>query len=139
MNSGLSGGTGVSPVRLDDGRMGAPGSPLAGFLELSLERVLGAVAGLGEIAVGTILHGVGIAVAKLVGHGVVTGLTAFVRLFGTFAAVGIVEKMVAGTFLHGSLSKVRALTKMITGLGYAESSQRATSVCMSICTCKLLK
>jgi hypothetical protein len=109
------------------------------FLELSLERVFGAVAGLREIAVGTVLHGVGIAVAKLVGHGVVAGLTTFVRLLGTFAAVGIVEKMVAGTFRHGSLSKVRASIRMNTGLGYAESSAGATPVCTSVCTPKLLK
>jgi hypothetical protein len=53
------------------------------FLELSLERVFGAVAGPGN-AVGTVPYGVG-QVAKLVGHGVVAGLTAFVRLPGTLA------------------------------------------------------
>jgi len=117
-DSRFSGGTGVSPVQLD----GWPGGDarlsivsLAGFLELSLERVLGAVAGLGEIAVGTVLHGVGIAVAKLVGHGVVTGLTTFVRLFGTFAAVGIVQKMIAGTFLHGKPFEASASTRIIQG------------------------
>jgi len=112
---------------------------LAGFLELSLKGVLGAVAGLGEIAVGTVLHGVWVAVSKLIFHGVVAGLGPFVGLLRTFPAVGIIQKMVAGAFRHDSLSKVRALIKMITGLGYAESSRRATSVCMSVCTRKLLK
>jgi len=114
-NSGLSGGMNVSPVRLDGGRARTPGSPLEGSLELSLERVLGAVAGLGEIAVGTVLHGVGIAVAKLVGHGVVTGLTTFVRLFGTLAAVGIVQKMIARTFLHGKPFEASASIRIIQG------------------------
>jgi len=112
-----------------------PGSPLSGFLELSLERVFGAMAGLREIAIGAVLHGVGIAVAKLVGHGVITGLATFVRLFGTLAAVGIIQKVVAGACRHGSLSKVRASIRMNTGLGYAESSAGATPVC----TCKVLK
>ena len=81
---------------------------LASFLELSLERVLGAMAGLREIAVSTVLHGVGVAVAKLILHGVVAGLATVVRLFGTLAAVGIVEKMVAGTFRHGKPFAARA-------------------------------
>src|ERR1700686_4633666 len=118
---------------------GRPGSPLVGFFELSLERVLGAVAGLREIAVGTVLHGVGIAVAKLIGHGVVAGLTTLVRLLGTFAAVGIVEKMVAGTFRHGQPFEARTSVRMSTGLGYAESSAGATPVCTWVCRCKLLK
>jgi hypothetical protein len=76
----------------------SPGSPLAGFLELSLKGVLGAVAGLGEIAVGTVLHGVGVTVAKLIFHGIVAGLGAFVGLVRTLSAVGIIQKMVARTF-----------------------------------------
>src|SRR5258708_16037570 len=79
---------------------GTPGSPLVGSFELSLERVFGAMAGLREIAIGTVLHGIGVAVAKLVGHGVVAGLATFVRLLRTFASVGIVKKMIAGTFRH---------------------------------------
>src|SRR4029077_404749 len=100
------------------GRAGTPGSPfvsLAAFLELSLEGVLGAVAGLREIAVGTVLHGIGVAVAKLVGHGVVAGLATFVRFFGTLAAVGIVQKMVARTFRHGKPFAARASIRMIHG------------------------
>jgi hypothetical protein len=92
----------------------APVPPLSGFLELSLERVFGAVAGLREIAIGAVLHGVGVSVAKLVGHGVVTGLATFVWFFGTLAAVGIIQKMVAGAFRHGSLSNCASIT-MNTG------------------------
>jgi hypothetical protein len=123
----FSGGTGVSPVEQDRGR-GASGSPLVGFLELSLEGVLGAVAGLREIAIGTVLHGVGVAVAELVGHGVVAALGSLVRLLRTLSAVGIVEKVIAGTFRHGKPFEARAAMRMSTGLGYAESSQRATSL-----------
>jgi len=86
---------------------GTPGSPLVGSFELSLERVFGAMAGLREIAIGTVLHGIGVAVAKLVGHGVVTGLATFVRLLGTFASVGIVKKMIAGTFRHAKPFRAR--------------------------------
>jgi hypothetical protein len=82
-------------------RAGTPGSPLDSFLQFSLEGVLGAVAGLREIAIGAVHHGVGVTVPKLVFHGVVAGLGAFVGLLGTLAAVGIVVKMVAGTFRHG--------------------------------------
>src|ERR1019366_8121077 len=82
-------------------RAGTPGSPLDGFLQLSLERVLGAVAGLREIAIGTVHQRVSVTVPKLVLHGVVAGLGAFVGLEGTLPAVGIIEKMVAGTFRHG--------------------------------------
>jgi hypothetical protein len=109
---------GVSPVQSH----GWPGGDarlsivsLAVFLELSLEGVLGAVAGLREIAVGTVLHGIGVAVAKLVGHGVVAGLATFVRFFGTLAAVGIVQKMVARTFRHGKPFAARASIRMIHG------------------------
>jgi hypothetical protein len=70
------------------------------FLELSLERVFGAVAGFGEVAVGAVLHGVRVTVTELVCHGIVAALVAVVRLLGTFAAIGIIEKMVAGTFSH---------------------------------------
>src|SRR6266851_127947 len=81
---------------------------LAALLQLSLEGVLGAVAGLGEIAVGTVLHGVGVTVAKLIFHGVVAGLGAFVRLEGTLPPVGIIVKMIAGTFRHCRPFEVRA-------------------------------
>jgi hypothetical protein len=81
-------------------RAGKPGSPLGRLLQLSLEGVFGAVAGLGEIAVGAVLHGIGVAVTELVFHGVVSALTAFVRLLRTFSAVGVVEKMIAGAFRH---------------------------------------
>src|SRR6266403_2805571 len=66
---------------------------LDGFLQLSLEGVLGAVARLGEIAIGTVLHGVGVTVPKLIFHGVVAGLGAFVRLEGTLPTVGVIVKM----------------------------------------------
>src|SRR5271170_5441362 len=75
-------------------------SALAGFLQLSLEGVLGAVTGFGKIAVGTVLHGVGVAVAELVFHGIVAGLVALVGLERTFSAVGIVVKMIAYTLGH---------------------------------------
>jgi hypothetical protein len=107
---------------------------LADFLQLSLEGVLGAVAGLRKIAIGAVHHGVGVTVPKLVFHGVVAGLGGVVGLLGTLPAVGIIVKMVAGTFPHGRPFEVRASIRMITGLGYAESRQRATSVS----TCKLL-
>jgi hypothetical protein len=70
------------------------------FLELSLERVFGARAGFGEIAVGAILHGIRVTVTELVCHGIVAALVRVVRLLGTFASIGIIEKMVAGTFCH---------------------------------------
>jgi hypothetical protein len=101
---------------------------LATFLQLSLERVLGAVAGLREVAIGAVLHGVGVTMRELVFHGVVAGLGAFVRLEGTLPAVGIIVKMVAGTFRHGRPFEMRASIRMITGLGYAESLQRAMFV-----------
>jgi len=80
-----------------------PGAPLNRFLflELSLEGVLGAVAGFGEIAIGAILHGIGVAMRELTFHGVVAFLRAFVGFLRTLSAVGIVEEMIAGTFLHG--------------------------------------
>jgi len=59
------------------------------------------VAGLGEIAVGAVLHGVGVTVTKLVFHGVVAFLRAFVRFLRTLSAVGVIEKMIAGAFRHG--------------------------------------
>ena len=77
---------------------------LAGFFEFAFEGVFGAVAGFGEIAIGAVLHGIGIAVAELIGHGVVAGLTAFVGFFGTFAAVGVVLEVIAGAIRHGNLS-----------------------------------
>jgi hypothetical protein len=96
--------------------------------------VLGAVAGLGEIAIGAVLQRVGVTVPELVFHGVVAALAAFVGLLRTLPAVGIIMKMVAGTFRHGRPFEVRASIRMITGLDYAESWQRA----MSVSTCKLL-
>jgi len=77
------------------------------FLQFSLEGVLGAVAGLGEIAVGSVLQGVGVAVPKLALHGVVAALAAFVRLLRTLSAVGIIEKMIAFAFQHGRPFGVR--------------------------------
>jgi hypothetical protein len=59
-----------------------------------------ALAGFGEIAVGAILQRIGTAMAELAGHGVVTGLAAFVGFLGTFPAIGIVLKVVADTFGH---------------------------------------
>src|ERR1700687_5236129 len=103
-----------------------PVSPLSGFLELSFERVFGAVAGLREIAVGTVLHRVGVAMAELVCPRIVAGLGTVGRLFGALAAVGIVEKMVACTLRHGKPFEARASIKMNTGSGYAESSTGAT-------------
>ena len=60
------------------------------FLKLSLEGVLGAGAGLGKIAVGAVLHGIGITMTKLVFHGIVSALFVVIRLLGAFAAVGII-------------------------------------------------
>ena len=69
------------------------------------------MAGLWEIAIGAILHGVGITVAELVLHGVVAALCALVRLLRTLSAVGIVQKMVAGTFQHGKPFEARVSIK----------------------------
>jgi hypothetical protein len=88
---------------------------LAGLLQLSFERVLGAVAGLREIAIGAVHQGVGVTVPELVSHGVVAGLGAVVGFLGTFSAVGIVVKMVADTFWHGRPFEMRASIRMITG------------------------
>jgi len=49
------------------------------------------MAGLREIAIGAVLHGVRVTVPKLVFHGVVAALAAFVRLLRTLSAVGIIE------------------------------------------------
>jgi len=73
---------------------------LSVLLDFSLEGMFGAMAGFGEIAIGAVLHGVGVAVPELVPHGVVAGLVAFVGFERTLAAVGIVVKMVADTFRH---------------------------------------
>src|SRR5260370_37475687 len=81
---------------------------LAALFQLSLEGVLGAVAGLGEIAVGTVLHGVGVAVAKRIFHGVVAGLGGVGRLYGTLPPRGIIVKMIADTFRHCRPFEVRA-------------------------------
>ena len=76
------------------------GAPLSLFLllELSFEGVLGTVAGLGEIAVGAVLHGVGITMPELALHGVVAFLSAFVGFLRTFSAVGIIVEMIALAF-----------------------------------------
>src|SRR5260370_9225678 len=81
---------------------------LAALFQVSLRGVLVAVDGLGEIAVGTRLHGVGVTVAKLIFHGVVAGLGAFVRLDGTLPTVGIIVKMIADTLRHCRRFDVRA-------------------------------
>jgi hypothetical protein len=88
---------------------------LATFLQLSFERVLGAVAGLRKIAIGAVHQGVGVTVPELVSHGVVAGLGAVVGLLGTLPAVGIVEKMIAGAFRHGRPFEMCASIRMITG------------------------
>src|ERR1035438_1262172 len=90
-------------------------TPIAPLLSSSL-GVLGTVAGLGEIAIGAVLHGIGVTVPELVFHGVVTALGAFVRLLGTLPAVGIIEKMIAGTFWHGRPFEVRALINWVDQL-----------------------
>jgi hypothetical protein len=101
---------------------------LVTFLQLSLERVLGTVAGFGEITIGAVHHGVGVPVPELVSHGVVAGLGAVVGLLGTLPTVGIIMEMVANTFWHGRPFEMRASIRMITRLGYAECSRRAMFV-----------
>ena len=76
-------------------------------------RVLRAVAGLGEVTIGAVLHGVGVAMAELVFHGIVGALGAIVWFLGTFSAIGIVLQMVADTFRHGSPLEVNR--SVITG------------------------
>jgi hypothetical protein len=95
---------------LDALRKDARVEALATFLQLSLERVLGAVAGFREIGIGTVHQGVGVTVRKLVFHGVITALAAFVWFLRTLPAVGIIEKMIAGAFRHGKPFEVCALT-----------------------------
>jgi hypothetical protein len=75
---------------------------LAGFLflQFTLKGMFGAMPGFGKIAVGAVLHGIGITVAELALHGIVTALVTFVRLLGALAAVGIIEKMIAGALCH---------------------------------------
>ena len=107
------------------------------FPQLSLEGVFGAVAGLGKIAVGAVLHRIGIAMAELVFHGVVAGLAAFVGFLGTFPAVGIIFEMVADTFRHGRPFNGCVDQRMIPDLGYALCRQGAISRSWN-CTCKLL-
>jgi len=63
--------------------------------------VLGAVAGLREIAVGAVLDGVWVTVPELALHGVVAALGSLVRLLRTLSAVGIIEKMIAFALRHG--------------------------------------
>ena len=83
---------------------------LSDLFDFALERVLRAVARLGKIAVLAVLHGIGVAVAELGAHGVVTGLGAFVGLLGAFSAVGIVVEMVADTFWHNRPFEMRVST-----------------------------
>ena len=81
--------------------------------------MLGAVARLGEIAVSAVLHGIGVAVAKLALQGVVTALAAFVWFLGALPTVGIVEQMIAGAFWH--VSPFRGTSSKELNVGYAES------------------
>jgi hypothetical protein len=96
----------VGGTDLDDGRIRASVPAwLARFLhQLALERMLGAVTGLREIAVGALLEGVRIAMRQLASHGIIAGLGAFVRFAGTFSAVGIVAEMISGVRRHKALS-----------------------------------
>jgi hypothetical protein len=87
--------------------------------------MFGAVAGLGKIAIGAVLHRVGVTVSELVFHGVIAALRAFVGFLGTLPAIGIIVEMVADTFGHERPLDARASVKMITGRGYAESWQPA--------------
>lgn len=78
---------------------------LAGFFhEFALERMFGAVAGFGEVGVGSFHHGILIAVGELAFHGIVAGLRAVVGFVGTFSAVGVVTEMIAGVRGHKALS-----------------------------------
>src|ERR1039457_7108826 len=86
-------------LRWRDGRLAR--SPLTRLFKLSLEGMFGAVAGLGGIAIGAVLHRVGVAMPKLVFHGVVAALRAFVGFLGTLPAIGIIVQMVADTLRHG--------------------------------------
>jgi len=96
--------------------------------------VFGAVAGLGEVAIRAVLHGIGVTVPKLVCHGVVAALAAFVRLLGAFSAVGIVVKVVADTFRHGRPFEMHAsIIIIMTVSGYSESLRGAMSVITSCC------
>jgi hypothetical protein len=85
--------------------------------------------GFGEIAVRAINHGIGIAMSNLTGHGVVAGLVSFVGLLRTFAAVGIVEKMVARAFGHGLPFETEAsIIRTTANLRYAENMALAMQV-----------
>ena len=72
------------------------------------------MAGLGEIAIGAVLHGVGVAMAELGRHGVVAALAALVRFLRTFSAVGIIVEMIADTFGHGRPFEICASIRMNT-------------------------
>jgi len=102
--------------------------PLGGLLELSLEGMLGAMSGLGEIAVCAVLHRVRMAVTKLIFHGVVAALRALVWFFGSLAAVGIVSQMVADTLLHGRLSNRINRQKTIVEFRLRSSNDRRNGV-----------
>jgi hypothetical protein len=88
-----------------DGKCGSLGGRIAGlrldlFFRLSLKGVLGALAGLGKVAVCAVLHRVGVTMTKLIFHGVVATLVAVVRLLGALSAVGIILEVVANTLCH---------------------------------------
>ena len=104
------------------------------FLQLSFEGVFWAVAGLGKIAVGTVLYGVRFAVAELVCHGVVAALAALVRFLRSLTAIGIIVKMVAGTFFwHCGPFSGRDDELVIHKVGYPESLRQA--MLGRICCC----
>jgi hypothetical protein len=105
---------------------------LTDLLQLALERVLGAVAGFWEIAIGAFLEGVGVAVRKLTFHGVVAGLRAFVGFLGTLSAVSVIVQVVTHTVWHGRPREGRASMRMITGLGYPENLRWAMQVLESV-------
>jgi hypothetical protein len=74
----------------------------AGLFKFTFEGMLGAVAGLWEIAISAILHWVRIAMTELVCHRVVSALFSFIGLLGAFSTIGIVVQMVTDTVRHGA-------------------------------------
>jgi len=66
-----------------------------------------AVSGFGEIGIRALLQGMLVAMRKLATHGVVAGLQAVIGFVGTFPAVGIIEKMIAGVVGHEALPEQR--------------------------------
>lgn len=53
-----------------------------------------------EVAVGSVLQGIGIAVTKLIFHRIVAALGAIIGFLRTLSAIGIVVQVVADTFRH---------------------------------------